>query len=92
MSDYGALQQFFDSGASVTQTDIAKAQTPLTLASYSYLWKWFIGKDYSPDHAWPNYYSAASEKRPPRCQELLLRRRALRVRLPVLRLRSGPSR
>ena len=59
VSDYVALKTFYESGANLQQQQVQNAETPLSLAAYADLWKWFIGKKYPPDHAWPNYYSVA---------------------------------
>ena len=59
VSDFTALREFYESGADLQRADITRAQTPLSLGAYTYLWKWFLGKSYPPDHAWPNSTTSA---------------------------------
>src|SRR6185436_3287930 len=53
VSDFIALQQFYRSGATLQSGQVANAETALSFAAYAYLWKWFIGRQYPPQHAWP---------------------------------------
>jgi hypothetical protein len=54
VSDYTALRQFYSAGVNLQSSEVADAQTPLSYSAYAFLWRWFLGKRYPPDHARPN--------------------------------------